>query len=67
MAFRRCTDFAGGKVKKMRNELVGMLRFNPIGLKYCGGKIPEIKRDNDTSSCLNRGGEHMPIVRVWPE
>ena len=51
----------------MLNELVRMLRSDSVGRKKFVRKILQGVGNDGSSAAKDRGGKHMPVVRVWQD
>jgi hypothetical protein len=64
MILRGFHDNAGRKVEEMKNELIGMLRFDAERTERFRWKVADIHCDNDISTSADRRGQGMVIIEI---
>ena len=64
MIASRCGHQFRRQIQQMHNELVRVLPLNPISAQGICGEVPQICSDNHIGAAPNRGGEHVPVVRI---
>ena len=42
-----------------------MLRFDSKWIQHFTGKISEVVRHDDNGAGMDRGGQHMAVIRIW--
>ncbi len=64
MQFCRRADDVGRQLELLREEAVGVPRFNPERREGIFREILEVECQNDVGLAANRGGQHVAIVWV---
>ena len=65
MNFRCLHDQIWGEVKKMQDEIIGMLGFDVQFSEDMRRKICQVAGHNDAGAGADRSRQHMTIIRVW--
>ena len=55
----------GLKIELVEEEFVGVLDFETHRFKHLDREVPQVRGHDDVRPSPQRGGHHVPVVRIW--